>query len=246
MTELPPDWIQPDWPVSDRVGAFITTRTGGCSRAPYDSMNLGLRVNDDPAAVQANRALVRRFLPSEPEWLRQIHGTRVVAVDQMSSEQEADAAVSRTPGVPCVVMIADCLPVLLAGQSDSVVAVAHAGWRGLAAGVIENTLEAMAIPPASIAAYLGPAIGPSRFEVGAEVRNAFLEQDASADAAFTPTVTGKWLADLFLLARQRLNRAGVTAIFGGGECTASNPKRFFSHRRDGVSGRMAAFVWLKE
>jgi polyphenol oxidase len=246
MTDLATDWIQPDWPVSNRVGAFITTRKGGRSRAPYDSMNLGLRVKDDPADVQANRALVRHFLPSQPRWLKQVHGTRVVHVDRMDTEPEADASVSRTPGVPCVVMIADCLPVLLAGQSDSVVAVAHAGWRGLAAGVIENTLEAMTAPTATIAAYLGPAIGPNRFEVGAEVRQAFVEQDSKAEAAFAPTGSGKWLADLFLLARQRLNRAGVTAIYGGGECTASNPERFFSHRRDGVSGRMAAFVWLKE
>ena len=245
MPEFPGDWIVPEWPVCDHAGALITTRTGGTSPPPFASLNLGFRVQDDRGAVSRNREIVRRFLPSEPRWLNQVHGTHVVQADHITGDVDADASFSRVPGTVCTVMIADCLPVLLADRSGQVVAAAHAGWRGLAAGVIERTLEAMEVAPGNLVAFLGPAIGPDWFEVGPEVREAFVLQDPNAEAAFVPLAGGKWLADLFRLARQRLARAGVTTICGGGLCTASDPARFFSHRRDRVSGRMAAFIWLR-
>lgn len=245
MGEMPRDWIVPDWPVARRVRSIITTRAGGTSKGPYASMNVGMRVNDAPADVESNRAFLRSFLPSEPVWLHQVHGAEVMNADETSGSLAADAAFARKPGTVCVVMIADCLPVLIAHRSGSVVAVAHAGWRGLAAGVIENTVRAMSVAPAELLAYLGPAIGPRTFEVGAEVREAFLAGGDEARAAFVPHASGKWLADLFVLARQRLAGVGVGAVYGGGLCTYSNPSRFFSHRRDKVSGRMAALIWIE-
>lgn len=245
MAEVPSDWIVPDWPAPTRVRALITARSGGTSAGPYSSMNLGQRVNDDPLKVEANRAALRRFLPSEPKWLVQVHGAQVADADRLEGSIEADAAVARKPGSVCTIMVADCLPVLLTDRAGSVVAAAHAGWRGLAGGVIENTLDAMRVPPSELIAYLGPAIGPSVFEVGADVRDAFLASGNEAAEAFAPHKPGKWLADLFKLARQRLTRAGVSQIHGGGFCTYSDPERFFSHRRDKVSGRMAALIWLE-
>ena len=238
-------WIVPDWPAPARVRALSTTRAGGVSVAPYDSLNLGTHVGDDPANVAANRAQVRRIVPSEPAWLNQVHGTAVVDAASVAGVPDADASVSRTPGAVCVVMTADCLPVLLCDRAGTVVGAAHAGWRGLHGGVIEATVTAMQVAPADVIAWLGPAIGPTAFEVGDEVRAAFVATDAIADAAFKPAgQPGKWLADIYLLARQRLAALGVTAVYGGDCCTVSESRRFFSYRRDGVTGRMASLVWL--
>ena len=238
-------WIVPDWPAPARVRALSTTRAGGVSVAPYDSLNLGIHVGDDPANVAANRAQVRRIVPSEPAWLNQVHGTAVVDAASVAGVPDADASVSRTPGAVCVVMTADCLPVLLCDRAGTVVGAAHAGWRGLHGGVIEATVAAMQVAPADVIAWLGPAIGPTAFEVGDEVRAAFVATDAIADAAFKPAgQPGKWLADIYLLARQRLAALGVTAVYGGDCCTVSESRRFFSYRRDGVTGRMASLVWL--
>jgi YfiH family protein len=243
MTSLDPDWIVPDWPAAGNVRAFITTRAGGKSEGPYASFNLGLRTQDDPAAVGANRAALRSLLPQEPVWLRQVHGSRVIDADAPPAIPEADAAVARNPGTVCAVLVADCVPVLLTDRAGGTVAVAHAGWRGLASGVIENTVREMQCPPDTLLSFLGPGIGPRAFEVGADVRDAFVAGDPGAQSAFVPHTPGKWLADLFALARRRLERVGVTAVFGGGLCTHSDPARFFSHRRNPVTGRMAAVIW---
>jgi YfiH family protein len=246
MPSRPEDWIVPDWPAPQRVRALITSRNGGDSTGPYASMNLGLRVADDPDAVKANRRLLKHFLPAEPKWLNQVHGTTVVDAHAISHPVEADASVATSPGCVSVVMVADCLPILFAERTGSIVAAAHAGWRGLAAGVIENTVRALDTPPQNLFAYLGPAIGPSAFEVGDEVRDAFVAVDPAAGYAFHSHKPGKWLADLFVLARQRLARAGLLNVYGGGQCTYSDPARFFSHRRDKVSGRMAALIWIED
>ena len=246
MPSPPEDWIVPDWPAPARVRALITTRNGGTSMGPYASMNVGLRVDDDPARVEANRHLLKQFLPAEPKWLNQVHGTRVVDAQTIIHPVEADASVSTSVGCVSVVMVADCLPILIAERTGSIVAAAHAGWRGLAAGVIENTVRALDTPPRNLLAYLGPAIGPSAFEVGNEVRDAFVAVDQAAQIAFQPHKPGKWLADLFLLARQRLAKLGLQNVYGGGRCTYSDPRRFFSHRRDSVSGRMAALIWIED
>lgn len=239
-----PDWIVPDWPAPARVRALSTTRAGGVSTGPYAGLNLGNHVGDTPVAVLANRRLLRAALPAEPLWLRQVHGTRVVDAAVASIGAEADAALSREAGRVCVVMTADCLPVLLCDRAGRVVAVAHAGWRGLVAGVLEQTVAAMAVAPGQLLAWLGPAIGPAAFEVGDEVRAAFVEADPAAVTGFVAGAPGKWRADLFLLARQRLARLGIGGVYGGGVCTFSDPQRFFSHRRDRVSGRMATLIWI--
>ena len=241
-----PDWIVPDWPAPANVKALITTRAGGVSRGPYASMNLGQSTADDPQAVAANRQRLRACLPEEPKWLRQVHASAVADADALTSAPEADASVARRPHTVCAVLIADCIPVLLTDRAGSIVAIAHAGWRGLARGVIANAVERMALPPEGLIAYLGPGIGPRAFEVGADVRSAFLTGDAQAEAAFAPHAPGKWLADLFLLARQALRRAGVTHVHGGMLCTHSDAQRFYSHRRDRVTGRMAAVIWRSD
>lgn len=243
MESLHPDWIVPDWPAPANVKAFITTRAGGSSIGPYAGLNLGLRTDDDPLAVEANRRRLRAALPGEPKWLRQVHGCDVVDADALAGIPEADAAVARSANTVCAVLVADCIPVLLADRAGSAVAVAHAGWRGLARGVLERTMERLDRPPEELLAYLGPGIGPGAFEVGPDVRDAFLAGDARAEAAFSPRSPGKWMADLFLLARQRLARCGVTRIHGGDLCTYSDPRRFYSYRRDGATGRMAALIW---
>jgi hypothetical protein len=240
----PSDCLTPDWTAPANVRALATTRLGGVSERPYDTLNLGIAVGDRPEAVAENRARLSALLPAAPRWLRQVHGNTVVEADTVTAPVEADGAFTRTPGVVCVVQMADCMPVLFAADDGSVVAAAHAGWRGLAAGVLENTIASMDIDPGRLHAWLGPAIGPSRFEVGDEVRQAFLAQSPEASAAFVPHAPGKWLADLFLLARQRLGRAGVRHVTASGLCTMSDSTRFFSHRRDRVSGRMAALVWI--
>ena len=238
-----PDWIIPDWPAPVNVRAFITTRAGGVSEGPYASLNLGLRTDDDPRATAANRQRLGAALPRPPKWLRQVHGANVVMADGLASMPEADASIARRRETVCAVLVADCVPVLLADRQGTTVAIAHAGWRGLAAGVIENTVDRMETDPRTLLAYLGPGIGPGAFEVGADVRDAFLAGDAQAEAAFRPHASGKWLADLFLLARRRLARAGVNAVYGGGLCTYSDAARFYSYRRERVTGRMAAVIW---
>ncbi|MBT9614375.1 MAG: peptidoglycan editing factor PgeF [Burkholderiales bacterium] len=236
------NWITPDWPAPPNVRALITTRTGGVSHGPYASMNPADHVGDDPQAVAANRALLRAQLPSEPFWLKQVHGD--VVAEAGIGPVEADACIARAAEQVCVVLTADCLPVLFCAADGSVVGAAHAGWRGLCAGVLERTVAAMGVPGQQVLAYLGPAIGPLAFEVGLEVREAFMALDDTAAAAFAPQTNGKYLADLYLLARQRLARVGVTQVSGGGECTYRDAERFFSYRRDGATGRMAALVWI--
>lgn len=238
-----PDWIVPDWPVPASVNALITTRAGGVSTGPFASLNLGMRAGDDPQAVAVNRARLNALLPQSPRWLRQVHGSFVVEADALSDEPEADAAIARRPGTVCAVLVADCIPVLLADRSGAMIGIAHAGWRGLARGVIENTVRTMAGAGRDLIAYLGPGIGPAAFEVGNDVREAFLARDSGAAAGFKPHAEGKWLADLFLLARQCLQHAGVREIHGGGLCTYSDTRRFFSYRRERTTGRMAALIW---
>lgn len=241
---LDPDWIVPDWPAPPCIKAVITTRAGGSSGGPYAGLNLGLRTGDDASAVAANRARLRAALPQEPRWLQQVHGSVVANADTLATNvPEADASIAHFPGTVCAVLVADCVPVLFTNRAGTVVAIAHAGWRGLAGGVIERTVAVIGGQPSDLLAYLGPGIGPRAFEVGPDVREAFLADDPHDDDAFTSHTLGKWLADLFLLARKRLHRAGVQHLFGGGTCTYSDPARFFSYRRDRTTGRMAALIW---
>lgn len=239
--------IVPDWPASPHVRALVTTRAGGISTGPYASMNLGLRTDDDPAAVAANRTRLLQALPQAPRWLAQIHGSVVVDADKLSDElsgvPQADASVARRPGTVCAIMIADCLPILLTDTAGTCVGAAHAGWRGLAGGVIANTVARMPAPPAELMAWIGPGIGPDAFEVGDDVLAAFCATAPECRTAFRPHKTGKWLCDLPGLARYALRRAGVARIYGGDLCTYSDPQRFYSHRRDRITGRMAALIW---
>ncbi|PWG62619.1 peptidoglycan editing factor PgeF [Sediminicurvatus halobius] len=240
--------LLPDWPRPPGVCALATTRAGGVSKPPFDTLNLGTRAGDDPSAVAANRGRLRHLaaLPAVPSWLAQVHGRRVVHADEvMPDVTEADAVWSDRPGAVCAVLVADCLPVLLADRDGRCVAAAHAGWRGLAGGVLEATVAALPVGPGALVAWLGPCIGPDAFEVGVEVREAFLDGDSGATGCFRPSPAGRWLADLGGLARRRLAGAGVAAIHGGGLCTYSDPARFFSYRRDGRTGRMAALVWMQ-
>jgi len=238
-----PEFIFPDWPAPPNVRALVTTRSGGVSSGPYASLNLGDHVGDDPAAVAENRRRLRALLPAEPVWLEQVHGTRCLDAAQ-AADRRADAALARSPGVICAVLTADCLPVLLCDAAGTAVAVAHAGWRGLAAGVIEATVAALGLPGERLLAWLGPAIGPTRFEVGDEVRATFLAHDPAAAAAFVACPNEKWRCDLYQLARQRLAALGVRRPAGADFCTAGDTERFFSYRRDGSTGRMASLVWL--
>lgn len=221
----------------------MTTRLGGVSQGPYASLNLGNHVQDDAAAVAANRAQLRSRLPAEPVWLNQVHGTHVVQADAVVGVPDADASYTRQPGVVCAVLTADCLPVLFCARDGSVVAAAHAGWRGLATGVLETTLGAMQVPPGEVMVWMGAAIGPNAFEVGSEVRDTFVANHPQSTMAFTPH-RQKWLADITTLARIRLNACGVTAVYGGGLCTYTDAERFYSYRRDGKTGRMASLIWL--
>ena len=238
----------PDWPAPPQVGALCSTRDGGVSRAPYDSLNLGDHVGDDEAAVRDNRERFRAALGARPVFLKQVHGTQVAHLTRDTPDGiEADACVAQLPGVACTIMVADCLPVLLTDAQGRAVGAAHAGWRGLAGGVIEQAVAAM--PAGEKLAWLGPCVGPDAFEVGAEVKAAFEAQDASAAVHFRPHGEGKFLADLPALARARLQALGITRVFGNDGsrewCTVSMPSRFFSHRRDRVSGRFAASIWLR-
>jgi YfiH family protein len=218
------------------------------NRAPYDALNLGDHVGDDPGAVAANRELLAQALrlPAEPRWLQQVHGTRVVDAAGITAPVAADAAYAREPNVVCAVLTADCLPVLLCDLGGRVIAAAHAGWRGLAAGVLERTVTAMRVPGSELLAWLGPAIGVVAYLVGDEVRDTFLAHDPAAAAAFRPGAGGGWHADLYLLARQRLQSHGVNAVYGGEFCTFQEAARFYSFRRDGVTGRMASLIWLQD
>jgi polyphenol oxidase len=254
------DLIFPDWPQPASVKAFFTTRVGGVSAntdlADFASLNLGRSAGDTAEAIDENRRRVATLLPRPPKWLNQVHGNRVVIADDvinLAEDVKADAIATSTPNLPCAIMVADCLPVLFCDDAGQHVAAAHAGWRGLAAGVLENTVAAMPVPPASIMAWLGPAIGPTAFEVGDDVRDAFVSSDRAAASCFAPCGNNhpnKFMADIYSLARLRLARAGVTRVFGGGFCTVNDASRFFSYRREGKigrkSGRMAGLIWLAQ
>lgn len=237
--------LRPDWPAPANIHAVVTTRAGGVSLPPWDGLNLATHVGDDPAAVAENRRLLREGLklPSEPLWLEQVHGAVVCDEPAPAEGRCADAGYSDQPGVVLAVLTADCLPVFLASIDGQEIAVAHAGWRGLEAGVLEATLDRFAAPAREIIAWLGPVIGPGAFEVGDEVRAVFVAHDPHAAAAFRPARPGHWLADLDLLARQRLAARGLASVHGGDLCTVSDPARFYSYRRDGVTGRMASLIW---
>lgn len=260
-------WITPDWPAPPAVRSLITTRHGGVSTGAYAALNLAEHVGDEPRAVVENRRRLSKRVGVHPLWLNQVHGTSVIeAVTGSNTPPTADGAVARTRGVACVVMTADCLPLLLCDRAGTVVAAAHAGWRGLHGGIVERAVAALAVPAAEVIAYLGPAIGAQAFEVGDEVRAAFVagrpeaaaafhpvrsEQPHGCDAAPAPAVcatadpaAGKWLANIYLLARQALADVGVDRIHGGDYCTLRDQARFFSYRRDGITGRMASLIWL--
>jgi YfiH family protein len=239
-----------DWPAPLNVKTAISTREGGVSLPPYDGLNLGSHVDDRPEAVAQNRQLFKQQagMPAEPLWLNQVHGTDCVLLEQTDFSVgpfTADASTTKTKGVVSVVLTADCLPVLFCDAAGTQVAAAHAGWRGLVDGVLEQTLAKFP-EPNSVMAWLGPAIGPTAFEVGDEVRLAFMAKDIKADAAFraVPDKAGKWLADLYQLARLRLNAAGVSQVYGGGFCTYTDSHDFYSYRRDGQTGRMASCIWI--
>lgn len=244
------DLIKPDWYAPPAVHTVVTTRAGGVSSGPYAGLNLATHVGDDPVSVAANRLRLRTSacrLPAEPLWLKQVHGIQVRIAEhvQQSAEVVADACIARSPGLVCAVLTADCLPLLFCAEDASVVAAAHAGWRGLAAGVIEACVAAMEVEPGRLLAWLGPAIGPSAYKVGGEVRDAFCRLDAVAEQAFQPQGKDKWLCDLVLLARQRLAKLGVRRVSGGEWCTFSDAGRFYSYRRDGITGRFASLIWLE-
>ncbi len=243
------DWILPDWPAPANVHAAMTTRAGGVSQAPFDSFNLASHVDDDAAAVAENRRRLRLWLPAEPLWLNQVHGCGVVC-ESRADVPNADAGVAFQANEVRAVLTADCLPVLFCNQAGTVVAAAHAGWRGLAAGVLEETVRAMRVPPETLLVWLGAAIGPDAFEVGGEVRENFVAQHPLTAIAFRPALPGtldgaprKWLADLYALARIRLAQIGVEQVYGGGLCTFADRQRFYSYRRDGRTGRMASLIW---
>ncbi|MBY0475808.1 MAG: peptidoglycan editing factor PgeF [Nitrosomonas sp.] len=246
------DWIVPDWPAPSNVKALFTTRAGGMSHDAngiYASLNLATHVNDNLADVTKNRTLLRRYLPAEPRWLKQVHGTVPIPIDQTTTKiPEGDAVFSRKRKTVCAVMVADCLPVLLCNTAGTTVGIVHAGWRGLAGGIIEKSIQAMQADHGELIAWLGPAIGPNHFEVGTDVYEAFVQHDTQAKQGFVAKSGqqgGKWLADIFLLARQRLTSSGIAQIYGGGICTFSDSEHFFSYRRDGVTGRMAALIWFE-
>ncbi|MEN8108726.1 MAG: peptidoglycan editing factor PgeF [Pseudomonadota bacterium] len=242
------NWIVPDWPAAAAVRAVTTTRQGGVSQGCYASMNPADHVDDNPVAVRANRETLQQALglPGQPLWLQQVHGTAVVNAATAGMSPVADAAYTSREGVICAVLTADCLPVLLTDTAGQCVAAVHAGWRGLAAGVIEAAARAMGRPGENLQAWLGPAIGPSAYRVGDEVRDAFMAHDPAAASAFRQGHDGVWFADLYRLARQRLADCGITAVYGGGYCSFTDSERFYSYRRDGTTGRMATLIWLEE
>jgi hypothetical protein len=237
------DFIIPNWSAPENVRALQTTRLGGVSSDPYDSLNFGLHVKDNPVHVAQNRKALSQFLPSEPVWLNQVHGIQVIDAAKTSCVPDADASFTTQKNVVCVTMTADCLPILLCNRTGTVVAAVHAGWRSLCDGVIENTVNKLPAKPQDLMSWLGPAIGPNAFEVGAEVLTQFMAQDAQAESAFRPH-GDKFFGDLYQIARQRLSNLGVTHIYGGNHCTFNESDQFFSFRRDGATGRMATLIWL--
>jgi YfiH family protein len=243
--------IRPDWPAPETVQALTTTRQGGVSTGNWASLNLADHLGDDSLVVQENRRYLHKVLdlPAEPAWLQQVHSDNVVeaeavSVDLQLEPPKADASVVRAPGQVSVVLTADCLPALFCDRAGSCVAAAHAGWRGLAAGVLESTIQTMGVDPGELLVWLGPAIGPQAFEVGDEVRRAFVDQHPQTAEAFTRSTRQRWLADLYQLARIRLSAAGVQAVYGGDHCTFTEANLFYSYRRDDVTGRMASLIWL--
>jgi polyphenol oxidase len=242
------DVLTPRWPAPERVRAAFTLRQGGVSTAPHATLNLAAHTGDESHAVAQNRRRLRAQLelPAEPLWLEQVHGTHVIDLDRLVAEgpHRADAALTRSPGRVCAVLVADCLSVLLAERRGSAVAAVHAGWRGLAAGVLEAAVQALAVAPTDLMAWIGPGIGAAHYEVGAEVRAALMAAGPAYAAAFAPNARGRWQCDLPAIARHRLHGLGVRAVYAGEGCTFAEPERFFSYRRDGRCGRMAALIWL--
>jgi polyphenol oxidase len=244
-------WFEADWPAPPKVRALSTLRGdlledgAGASKGPFARFNLGNDIGDDPPAVAENRRRLRisAGLPAEPRWLKQVHGVTVADLDADDSAEAADAAITRSPGKVCAILTADCLPIVFATESGDAIAAAHAGWRGLSGGVIRATVKALGAPPERLLAWLGPAIGPTHFEVGAEVREAFLVGDPGAGAAFRLNARGRYMADLAELARRKLKALGVTRIYGGHECTYERADRYFSYRRDGMTGRQSTLIW---
>jgi polyphenol oxidase len=242
-------WLVPDWPAPARVHAVCTARAGGVSNGPYESLNLGDHVGDAPQAVAENRATFARAIGARPVFLQQVHGRHAIELGAGTPDGvEADGCFTRDAAIACTIMVADCLPVLFTREDGSSVGAAHAGWRGLAGGVLESVVEAMGVEPRTLLAWLGPCIGPTVFEVGGEVKATFEAHDPGAASLFTPHADGKWLANLPGLARRRLQALGIARLYGNDGnrdwCTVSNPSKFFSHRRDRVSGRFAASIWL--
>lgn len=240
--------LTPDWPAPKHVRAYTTTRLNGFSHDPYASFNLGDHVGDDHENVLQNRTYLKKILnlPTDPIWLNQIHSTDIFNVDRDVKPQSADGSYTSHKNIVCAVLTADCLPILLCDQSGTQIAAVHAGWRGLAAGVIESALNSFNPTDKKIIAWIGPAIGQAFYEVGDDVRDKFLEIDADAGKAFQPYKQSKWLANMNLLARQRLEKSGVSEIFGGDLCTFQDSERFFSFRRDGKTGRMASLIWISD
>jgi len=238
--------ISPDWPAPENVHAWSTFRKGGYSDEPYDQMNLAEHVGDDIKTVKRNRQFLTQSLtlPTEPRWLEQVHGINVIKADSIAQSNVADGSISRKPGCVCVVMTADCLPVLLCDEQGTVIAAVHAGWRGLLKGIIPAAIDKMQIKNEQILAWLGPAIGPESFEVGTEVKDAYLSADSTNNRAFQPTTEGRYLANLYQLAQLQLTRLGVKEIYGQTWCTFKDKENYFSYRRDGVTGRMASMIWM--
>jgi YfiH family protein len=247
MKNLPHNWIRPEWPAPNQVQACVTTRLGGESQSPYVSFNVAEHVGDSAESVLLNRRrLVEKLvLPAEPQWLSQIHSNRIVKLsEETNGLPEADASFTCESGIVCAVLTADCLPVMFTDYEGSCVAVAHAGWRGLVAGILEAIVTALPADPDKIMAWMGPAIGPLAFEVGDEVRQVFSDKHSNTNNAFRATNNGLWLADIYQLASRILKNVGVNNVFGGGYCTYTDEQRFFSYRREKTTGRMASLIWL--
>lgn len=238
--------ITPHWPAPDNVKAVQTTRAGGISSATYQSLNLGTHVNDDPLVVAKNRQLLNTIVPTEPVWLNQVHGTRVIDAANSRCIEDADASFSTQKNTVCVTMSADCLPILICDKAGTTVSAIHASWKTICYGIIEETIKALPVEASELMVWFGPAIGPSAFEVGSEVRALFLEKYPESENAFKATEGSKWLGDLYKLAQQRLHALAVDDIYGEVVCTYSDPERFFSYRRDGDTGRMATMIWLSD
>jgi YfiH family protein len=242
-----PGFLKPDWPAPSSVHALVTLRTGGFSTGPYASFNLAAHTEDNPETVSKNRALLRTYfkLPSEPVWLQQVHSNWMIEAGPDTGCAEADGSWTSVMGKVCAVMTADCLPVLICNQKGTMVAAAHAGWRGLHKGIITNAVSVFNADPAELIVWLGPAIGPKAFEVGADVIRSFTAINPENASAFQPSDDQHWLCDLYALARLELAGLGVTAVFGGDQCTYTDEQRFYSYRRDNITGRMASIIWLE-